>query len=137
MAYVDPYNLEHLTFSILQALSTLRVDLAVNFSNMDLRRNVDFESDPRRARCVETAPGWRDHQIMAGTSRSGRPLVFFSYWIDLVSKLGFEHSKEMPLVTSDGGQSIYRLVFFARHDLPKRIWGDVARGPNRDLDLFD
>jgi hypothetical protein len=34
------------------------------------------------------------------------------------------------------GQPIYRMVFFARHDLPNRIWDDVARGQNRSLDLF-
>lgn len=136
MAYVDPYNLEQLSFSILQALSSLRVDLAVNFSHMDLTRNIDFESDPKRARFDDTAPGWREHESTMRTSRSGMPVAFLRYWIELVSKLGFEHSKEMPLVTNDGGSSIYRMVFFTHHDLPKRVWGDVARGPNRELDLF-
>jgi three-Cys-motif partner protein len=137
MAYIDPYNLSYLSFSILRALSTLRVDLAVNFSDMDLRRNVDLESDPKRARFDDTAPGWRAHQDRIGASRSNMSIEFFKYWFDLVSGLGFEHSKVMPLVTNDNGSSIYRMVFFTHHALPKRIWGDVARGPNRELDLFD
>jgi hypothetical protein len=49
--------------------------------------------------------------------------------------LGFKHSKEMPLVHNNDNHPIYRLVFFARHELPLRVWGDVARGPNRELDF--
>jgi three-Cys-motif partner protein len=135
MAYVDPYNLRHLSYSILRALASLRVDLAVNFSTMDLIRNVDFESDPERGGFDEAAPGWREHLANCGTSRSGMSVEFFKYWFDLVRGLGFEHSKEMPLIMNDSGKGIYRMVFFAHDDLPTRIWGDVARGPNRELDL--
>ena len=47
MAYLDPYNLELLAFSIIQELSKLKkVDLAINFSTMDLQRNADLEFDP-------------------------------------------------------------------------------------------
>ena len=137
MAYVDPYNLRLLSYSVLQALATLRVDLAINFSTMDLLRNVDFESDPERAGFDAAAPGWRDKLKKSGTSKSGMSGEFFRYWCDLVTGLGFKYSREMPLVPNDHGSPIYRLVFFARHDLPIRIWGDVARGPNRELDLFD
>jgi len=137
LAYVDPYNLRQLSFSILKQLADLRVDLAVNFSTMDLLRNVDFESDPNRAGFDEAAPGWREHLQKLGTSRSGMSLAFFTYWVGLVKQLGFEHSREMPLIRNDSGKGIYRMVFFARHDLPTRIWGDVARGPNRELNLFD
>lgn len=137
MAYVDPYNLRLLSYSILEALATLKVDLAINFSTMDLLRNVDAESDPEHAGFDDAAPGWREHVQRRGTSRSGLSVDFFNYWFDLVSKLGFKNSKEMPLVLNDSGKGIYRMVFFTRGDLPKRIWGDVARGPNRELGLFD
>jgi three-Cys-motif partner protein len=133
VAYIDPYNLQHLSFSILKALSTLKMNLAVNFSVMDLTRNADLETDPDRARFDDAAPGWREHVARADISRSGLPQALFSYWMDLVRGLGFKHSKAMPLITNERGGNLYRLVFFARHDLPMRIWSDVARGPNREL----
>lgn len=136
VAYIDPYNLRHLSFSILKALSALRVDLAINFSTMDLQRNIDFESDPDRAGFDDAAPGWRTHVENRGTSRSGMSVEFFNYWCQLISKLNFQHSKEMPLVVNDHGSGLYRMVFFARHAFPNRIWGDVAKGPNRIFDLF-
>ena len=41
----------------------------------------------------------------------------------------------MPLIYNNQGLGIYRMVFFARHKLPKRIWGEVARGQDPNLDL--
>jgi three-Cys-motif partner protein len=134
LAYLDPYNLELLAFSIIAELAKLKnVDLAINFSTMDLQRNADLEFDPNRARFDETAPGWRDDPHIRSQSRQNVKLAFFSYWCAQVQNLGFNYSKEMPLITNNRGHGIYRMVFFARHDLPTRIWGDVARGPNRQL----
>lgn len=137
IAYIDPYNLRYLSFSILKALAALRVDLAINFSTMDLQRNVDSESAPDRARFDDAAPGWRDHQEKKGTSRSNMALEFFNYWCGLVSGLGFQHSKEMPFISNDSRARIYRMVFFTKGAFPKKIWDEVARGPNRALDLFE
>lgn len=134
MAYLDPYNLEHLSFDIIRELAKLpKVDLAVHFSLMDLVRNVDFELDPNRARFDDAAPGWREMPGINQLNRSALPAAFFSYWCDIVKKLGFRHSREMPLVRNDQGGAIYRLVFFAKHAFPQRIWDDVARSQQRDM----
>lgn len=133
MAYIDPYNLELLSFSIIQALAALKVDLAINFCTMDLQRNAEFEFDPARARFDEAAPGWREDPEILRASKTNVPLAFFRYWCRLVQGLGFDFSREMPLVQNNNGHPIYRMVFFARHDLPTRIWGDVARGSNLSL----
>jgi three-Cys-motif partner protein len=133
MAYIDPYNLELLSFSIIRALASLKVDLAINFCTMDLQRNAEFEFDPGRARFDDTAPGWRTDPAVLGASKQNVKLEFFRYWCRLVQGLGFQHSREMPLVHNDRGHPIYRMVFFARHDLPTRIWADVAKGANRSL----
>lgn len=133
MAYIDPYNLEVLSFDLIEALAELKVDFAVHFSTMDLDRNVDFEFDPERGRFDKTAPGWRDNIDVKKMSKAAARLAFFEYWCELVRKLGFEFSRSMPIVRNDHGHGIYRLVFFARHDLPLRVWGDVAQSKNRDL----
>jgi len=133
MAFVDPYNLELLSFSLIEELAKLRVDLAINFSTMDLQRNAELEFDPKRARFDGTAPGWRLDSRALSANKQNVVLAFFQYWCELVQKLGFQHSKEMPLVHNDRGRSIYRMVFFARDKLPNRIWNDVARGPNRSF----
>lgn len=126
LAYIDPYNLSLLNFNMIRALSQLpKIDFAVHFSTMDLSRNVHMESDPERFRFDQVAPGWK--QALAGVSKTNQRVAFFNYWMDLVRSLGFEFSREMPLVSNNSGHEIYRLVFFARHNLPIRLWGDVAK----------
>jgi three-Cys-motif partner protein len=133
MAFIDPYNLELLSFSIIAELAKLKVDLAINFSTMDLQRNAELEFDAERARFDGTAPGWRQDPKVLSASKQNVASEFFKYWCQLVRTLGFEHSKEMPLVHNDQGRAIYRMVFFARDKLPNRIWSDIARGPNRSF----
>lgn len=136
LAYIDPYNLENLSFSIIEELANLKsVDFAVHFSTMDMIRNVDMELDPNRARFDDAAPGWRAELGNDKVSRSQLPLAFFTYWKGLVEKCGFSVSKEMPLVTNDQHRPIYRLVFFSRHNFPNEIWDDIAKGPNLELDF--
>lgn len=134
LAYIDPYNLEHLAFPIIERIATLQyVDFAVHFSLMDLHRNIDMELDPKRERFDDTLPGWRTAVPLDSLSKSTLPGWFFSAWCDAIGRLGFRISGQMPLITNSRGNSIYRLVFFSRHALPDRIWGDVARSATQEL----
>lgn len=134
LAFIDPYNLEFLSFEIIQKLAAIsKIDLLVHFSTMDLSRNVDLELDPTRARFDDAAPDWRFK--LGLVSKSQLPTAFFDHWRGLVGHLGFKFSKEMPLIRGGGNRPLYRLVCFSRHPLPNRIWDDVAKGPN--LNLFD
>ncbi|CAB3868383.1 hypothetical protein LMG3482_04896 [Achromobacter deleyi] len=136
LAYLDPYNLQFLSFSIIEKLAKLEhIDFAVHFSTMDLRRNVLMEYDPERARFDLAAPGWRDHVKPENFARRDADEVFFDYWCWLIKGLGFTISHRMPLVRDDQNRPLYHLVFFSRHPLPNRIWGDVAQGPNRELNF--
>ena len=132
--YLDPYNLELLSFEIIKALANLNaVDFVVHFSTMDLTRNMDFEFDPGRARFDGTAPNWRERVDLHGNNKARGHSLFFEYWVSLVKELGFTFSEAKPLITNNSHHGIYRLVFFSRNNIPNRIWGDVAKGPNREL----
>ena len=136
LAYLDPYNLQYLTFNVIEKLATLKhVDFAVHFSTMDLRRNLLMEYNPDRARFDLTAPGWRDHIDPRAFVRGDADELFFDYWCGLVTSLGFKISQRMPLIRDEGNRPLYHLVFFSRHAFPNRIWDDVAQGQNRELDL--
>lgn len=135
-AYIDPYNLALLDFAMIKRLASLKkVDLAINFSTMDLKRNADHELDPDRARFDAAVPGWRDLPFAKTASKQSLQFELFKYWIQLVVGLGFTHSKEMPLITNNSGHEIYRMAFFARHDLPNRLWNDIAKGKNQSFDF--
>jgi three-Cys-motif partner protein len=130
LAYIDPYNLEYLSFDIFRTLASLRkVDIVVHFSTMDLFRNIDRERD--RGRFNDAAPGWQE--AIQGNNKSTEWVAFFNYWRSLVQGLGFQFSKEMSIVHNDNHHEIYRLVFFSRHALPEKLWNDVAKNPTADL----
>ncbi|MES2048036.1 MAG: three-Cys-motif partner protein TcmP [Pseudomonadota bacterium] len=136
LAYLDPYNLQYLSFNVIEKLAKLEyVDFAVHFSTMDLRRNVLMERNQERVRFDLTAPGWRDHIDPLAFVRGDADEEFFDYWCDLVKNLGFKISQRMPLVRDHGNRPLYHLVFFSRHPLPNQIWGDVAQGQNREFDF--
>lgn len=135
LAYIDPYNLEYLSFSVIKRLAQLPyIDFAVHFSLMDLTRNVDMELDPARDRFSEALPGWRD-RVPSTVSKAGLSQWFFQEWRKYISDLGFSVSQEMPLVTDGQGRALYRLVFFSRHAFPDKIWSDIAKSPNLSLGL--
>lgn len=136
LAYLDPYNLQYLSFNVIEKLARLPyIDFAVHFSTMDLRRNILMEYNPDRTRFDNAAPGWRQHVDPLAFVRGDANEEFFDYWCGLVKKIGFSISHRMPLVRDDGNRPLYHLVFFSRHELPNRIWGDVAQGPNREFDF--
>jgi three-Cys-motif partner protein len=136
LVYLDPYNLQYLSFSIIEKLSRLkRVDFAIHFSTMDLRRNVLIEYNPERARFDLAAPGWRDHIDPNAFVKGDADEAFFEYWCSLVTALGFTISQRIPLIRDDGNRPLYHLVFFSRHPLPNKIWGEVAQGVNREFNF--
>jgi three-Cys-motif partner protein len=133
MAYIDPYCLTLLDFEMLRTLSALKVDLAIHFSTMDLQRNVIIDLAGKRDNFERVAPGWKSSLDMKTTGVSNIRHAFFDYWRGLLVKLGYEHSREMPWIYNTQGAAMYRLVFFARHDMPLRVWRDVARQKTRDM----
>lgn len=80
LAYLDPYNLQYLSFKVIEKLARLKfVDFAVHFSTMDLRRNVLMEYNPERARFDDAAPGWRQHVDPLAFVRGDADEAFFDY----------------------------------------------------------
>jgi three-Cys-motif partner protein len=59
-AFLDPYNLEGLSFDIIRKLSKLKVDMLIHVSVQDLQRNLDDYS--KQGGVFDTfAPGWKAH----------------------------------------------------------------------------
>ncbi|MGH8217196.1 MAG: hypothetical protein ACREUT_01305 [Steroidobacteraceae bacterium] len=107
----------------------------INFSTMDLQRNIEMEFDPTRNRFESAAPGWSKQPSILRANSSSVKLEFFKYWHQRVVSLGFPYNEVMPLVYNEQGLGIYRMVFFARHALPNRIWGEIGRNHNPTLEL--
>lgn len=136
LAFLDPYSLGLLTLDLFQALQRLRADVAAHFSVYDLVRNCEMELDPGRDRFEAVAPGWRQSPHVLGRSAANTRLAFFHFWRLQVEGLGWSSSGEVPLIHNDSGAPLYRLVFFAHHELPLRVWADIARAQSLQRPLL-
>ena len=96
MAYVDPYNLELLSFAIIREIAKLKVDLAVNFSTMDLERNCELQFDAARPRFDSTAPGWRGIPMSWAPADRMWLQHFLSVGSIVFRRLGFSTVRRCP-----------------------------------------
>lgn len=138
LAYLDPFNLGHLPFSVIQKLATFKhIDIVVHLSVMDLQREIELDFNRDASRLEVFAPGWREHVDVGGLTKQLARVKFVEYWLQLVAGLGFDHSKEMPLMSNSKNGPLYRLMFLMRHPLAAKLWKDIARGQKSTGDLFD
>ena len=137
LAYLDPFNMEHLPFTVIEKLAKFRnIDIVVHFSVMDLQREIELDFLRDASRFEAFAPGWKRHVDVSGLTKQGARNAFVKHWLSLVESLGFRCSKEMPLMTNSKNGPLYRMMFLMRHPLAEKLWVEIARGQKPVQDLF-
>jgi three-Cys-motif partner protein len=122
-AFLDPYNLQSLPFSIIEKLARLpRTDMLIHVSIFDLQRNLRRYIDD--GRLDGFMPGWRDSVDVNATDQSIRAGLL-DHWRGLIRKLGTSTAEGIELVSGPGGQRLYWLVFVSRHELGLKLWDDI------------
>lgn len=123
--FLDPYNLESLSFEVIRQLSSLRrMDLLIHLSASDLTRNLDSYTAAESSPLDSLAPGWRDNVDRAQAPPAARA-SFVAYWMSLVQALGYEAPRGAELVTGSKNQRLYWLVFFSRHPKANEFWDKI------------
>ena len=130
-AFLDPYNLADLPFSVLTELATLkRMDMLVHVSAQDLQRNL------RRYIKVETspldafAPGWRSAIDERQTDHALRHRIL-EHWLQRIRSLDMAPSAGIELVTADRNQHLYWLVFISRHQRAAEFWDKIRNASSQ------
>jgi three-Cys-motif partner protein len=131
-AFLDPYNLEGLSFDIIRKLSKLKVDMLIHVSVQDLQRNLDDYSKPGGV--FDTfAPGWNAHINRKQAIHSFRAALM-KYWMGEICKLGTMPAKGVELVVGSRRQRLYWLVFVSAHDHGRKLW-EAIRDPMRQTTM--
>jgi three-Cys-motif partner protein len=134
LAYLDPFSLEDLPFSVIERLAKFRnIDIVVHFSVMDLQRELELDFVRDESRLEVFAPGWRIHVDPRTMSKRDARAEFVRHWLSLVNSLGFSCSRERPLMTNSNNGPLYRMMFLMRHPLAEKLWGDIAKPPQGNL----
>lgn len=127
LAFLDPYNIGALTFSAIEALAKLpHIDLIIHFSTHDLTRNLVTYLRNKDPRLERFAPDWEMAVDVRQSSESTR-FDFMTHWISCVERLGLTCAPDLPEITNDRGQGLYRLVFFSREQLAIKLWKEACR----------
>jgi three-Cys-motif partner protein len=132
-AFLDPYNLEGLSFDIIKKLSKLqRVDMLIHVSVQDLQRNLDDYSRPGGV-FDSFAPGWGDHVDPKQAINSFRAALM-QYWLGEIQKLGTMPAKGIELIVGSRRQRLYWLVFVSAHNLAQKLW-EAIRDPMKQTTM--
>ena len=125
-AFVDPYNLEALDFSVISTLSKLkRIDLLIHLSAMDLQRNLSVNLSADDSAFDAFGPGWRENvsttvsqpEVRRRGAEEGRKQV---------ANRDVWPSIDQRLITGEKNQPLYWLLIAARHELAHKFWETAA-----------
>ncbi|MCA6099181.1 three-Cys-motif partner protein TcmP [Bradyrhizobium australafricanum] len=132
-AFLDPFNLDGLSFEIIKKLARLqRVDMLIHVSVQDLQRNLDDYSRPGDV-FDRFAPGWYDHVDTKQSINSFRAALM-EYWLGEIRKLGTMPAKGVELIVGSKRQRLYWLVFVSAHSLAQKLW-DAIRDPMKQTTM--
>lgn len=134
VAFLDPYGLDALPFTVVQELARInRMDLIMHISEMDMQRNVIGKQDLRMLEAF--APG-AAAAIDLSQSAFNLKLQIIAHWKELLKQLGYKVSDNMERVRGVKNQPLYWLAFASRHPLGDDLWGEVSKvGPQRSLNF--
>lgn len=126
-AFVDPYNLGNLSFSIFKEFSKFpSIDILVHVSLLDFRRNADRYSSKEAKQFDDFAPDWREHiDEQKHNSRSLRTEIF-NFWSAKVESLGLPRAKHYERVSAPGGQQLYWLMLLSGHSLAHTLFERIG-----------
>jgi three-Cys-motif partner protein len=125
-AFLDPYNLQDLPFSVIEAFSKLRrIDMLIHVSAQDLQRNLHSYTKPGDDRLESFAPGWRN-AIDLGQSQKAVRAAILKFWASRVEALGLPPARHTELVSgTTKNQRLYWLVFVSRSEFAKGLWDKI------------
>jgi len=132
-AFLDPYSLGALPFSVIRKLASVkRMDLLIHVSAMDLKRDLHNYIRPEGPKDLdEFAPRWRDHV----DTRQRQDIVrqeIFDYWRLLIKGLGTAPNDCIEAIENSKSSDLYWLVFVARHKLAHKLWEEIANVSPQD-----
>jgi len=124
-AFLDPYDLKSLPFSVIERLAELeRMDILIHVSEQDLQRNLRRYIASERSPLDSFAPGWRSVVPELGKDATIRAKVF-EYWLQHIRSLNMQPAQGVEEVTGPKNQHLYWLVFVARHELALNFWEEI------------
>lgn len=125
LAFLDPYKLESLPFSVIATLAELKyIDLFIHVSVHDLQRNFDLYSKTIDGPLNRFAPGWRQ-TVSLKQAKSATRAAYVRYWASRVEALGFQPDRYELVSGVAKNQRLYWLLLVSRHPIANKFWDEI------------
>lgn len=124
-AFLDPYKLDALPFSVIEELSRLkRIDLLIHVSALDLQRNFDLYTNKQGGPLDRFAPGWRAAVDLRQTQQSLRA-AYIRHWAKKMETIGLPPVRYELVSGKEKNQRLYWLVFVSKSDFARGLWEKI------------
>jgi three-Cys-motif partner protein len=136
-AFLDPYNLNDLPFSVLQTFAKCkRIDLLIHISLGDLQRNLTKYLAQTTSPLDRFAPGWRQKVTGIGDQGQMRGKIF-EHWKALLLSLNLHTTEAIELVRGPENQRLYWLALVAHDEKALEFWKKISAIGPKQLSIFD
>ena len=136
-AFLDPYNLNDLPFSVLHAFAKCkRIDLLIHISLGDLQRNLTKYLSQANSPLDRFAPGWRQKVVGIGDQVIMRGKTF-EHWRELLLTLSLHTTEAIELVRGPDNQRLYWLALVAHDPKALEFWTKISAIGPKQLNMFD
>jgi len=136
LAFLDPAGLQ-LHWDTVTVLSRIRrVDLIIYYPQLGLQRNMKQLVEKAKETAVDRFFGgrawrdiYRDWQITRGIGIHRR---LMDHYKDKLRLLGYTYqghgdTGDEPVIRNTRGGSLYRLMYFSKHQLGLKLWESISR----------
>lgn len=123
--FLDPYNLEALSFSVIEIFSRFKyIDILIHVSAQDLQRNLDAYSKSTDGPLDRFAPGWRA-EVDLKQSKSATRAAYIAYWTAKMESLGLPPARYELVSGTTKNQRLYWLVFVSHSSFAAGLWDKI------------
>lgn len=123
--FLDPYKLEPLSFSIIEAFASLKyVDFLIHISVLDLQRNMKRYADVVDGPLDRFAPGWRT-TVDLKQSKAAARAAYIAHWASKMTALGFQPARYELVSGTSRNQRLYWLILVSRHKIANEFWNKI------------
>jgi len=129
LALLDPFNIGHLPFSVIEALGKRKhLDMIIHYSLMDVARNIEMNFVRSAPTFDAFAPGWKEAINVPSLTKVEVRRKFGEYWQELIRECGYNIAAKRPTMNRPGTRNqLYQMLLLSRHPLAEHLWNDIAK----------
>lgn len=132
LAFIDPYSLGGMNFSILQRIAHRKADLILFFpDHLDALRNWStyyMDRDQDKLTNFLGTDSWKG--LLSNTPSSRHAEELLKILTSQLRAIGYKHTESQRINRIGDHRELYKLVFFSKHELGAKLWRNVSKKDN-------